>query len=92
MGAVLVDKRLVLANVDFYGRGTGLPVRGDDNHGFGLDLLRDLAADVLQPFVGWMFGLLNDGGTTVGEEVDWCPWHGCVWRLILQRVLFEHWA
>ena len=63
----------VLCCVDFDGVFISFPVTREDYDSLWLDLLSDLASNFLEFGVGFMVRFFHDIWSSVGEEVDWCP-------------------
>lgn len=61
---IVVDQLLGSGGVDFDSVGVCLPVRREDDDGFGLDLLGDLAADGLQFGVCWVVVVFEEVGSS----------------------------
>ena len=73
----VVDQARGLGGVDLDRvRGEALPVRGEDDDGFGLDAGSDFAADALELGVDGVRGGFHYVRAAVGEEVDGCAGHG----------------
>lgn len=74
----VIQQRVSLRGVDFDGvRLLGLPVRAEDDDGFGFDGVEDLVAEFAELRIHWVGGVVHYVGTAMGEEVDRGSRHGC---------------
>ena len=73
----VVEQGFLLGDVDFDGVGAlGLPVRGEDDDGFGFDALGDFEAEGLELGVDGVGFVVHCVGAAVGDKVDWGAFWG----------------